>query len=265
VGSRPRASALEDPRFLELLGQLSLASDRIWLGGLTIGLGFTLIAAFLVPFSVAGPFWAYAGLLLRAGLYLWSGDALRGRGGESLLGLFRMGIVAGFLEILVDWALVHGISSGRLVYLSGNDVVLLASPIWMPLAWACVIVEVGYPALRLFGGLRTRGSVRTAAVVSSVAAGVGAGLMVGCYEYFAYRAQWWKYERANAMVGDYCALYVPLGELLMFLVVLPIAARALSRTDRPLAAAIESGARFAAAIALGYAAAYLVLEAGRTP
>jgi hypothetical protein len=29
--------------------------------------------------------------------------------------------------------------------------VLLASPIWMPIAWACVIVELGYPAVRLFG------------------------------------------------------------------------------------------------------------------
>jgi hypothetical protein len=88
---------------------------------------------------------------------------------------------------------------------------------------------------------------------------------VGFYEYFAYRANWWKYEKANVMIGDFCALYIPLGEFFMFLAVLPIAAAALSRDDRPTASVIEGGVRFAAAIAAGYALAYLLLEFGRIP
>ena len=49
----------------------------------------------------------------------------------------------------------------------------------------------------------------------------------------------------------------------MFLPVLWIGAAALS-DDRPHASVIIGGARFAAAIGIGYALAYLLLEAGRT-
>lgn len=90
-------------------------------------------------------------------------------------------------------------------------------------------------------------------------------MTVGFYEYFAYKASWWKYERANVMIGDFCALYIPLGEFFMFLFVLPIAARVLSRDDRPLGSAIVGGVLFAVAIAMGYTLGYLLLEAGRTP
>ena len=260
-----RTSPLENPGFLHRLRELSVASDLIWLVGLSVGLGFTLIAAYLFPFSPSGKFWAYAGLFIRASLYLWSGEALKGRGGDTLSGLFKLGIVAGVFELLVDWGLVHWVANGRLVYLTDNDVVLLASPIWMPLAWACVIVELGYPAIRLFGIFKAQLTARWAAVGASLVAASAAAVTVGFYEYFAYRASWWRYEPANAMIGDFCALYIPLGEFFMFLLVLPIAAAALSGDDRPLASSVVGGARFAGAIAVGYTLGYLLLEAGRMP
>jgi hypothetical protein len=213
--------SLEDPRFKKRLDELSTHSDLIWFIALNVGLGFTLIAAYLSP----GKFWAYAGLFIRASLYLWSGDALRGRGGETLRRLFALGMVAGIFELLVDWGLIHWVTNGRLIYLTGNDVILLGSPVWMPLAWACVIVELGYPALRLYAILRRP-------IVATLITAIGAGVTVGFYEYFAYRAQWWKYERANAMLGDFCALYIPLGEFLMFLAILPIGARAIADEER---------------------------------
>ena len=73
------------------------------------------------------------------------------------------------------------------------------------------------------------------------------------------------YEPANAMIGSYTALYIPLGEFFMFLTILPIAARALAQGGRRLASSIEGGAWFAATIAAGYVVAYLILEVGRTP
>lgn len=258
-----KITALENARFLRHVSELSRASDLTWFAATSVGLGFTLIAAFLFPFSPSGKFWAYAGLFIRAALYLWSGEACRGRGGETLAQLFKLGVVAGIFELLVDWWLIHWISHGRLVYLTGNDVVLLGSPIWMPLAWACVTVELGYPALRLFGIFKKSMSRRKAALIASFIAATGAGVTVGFYEYFAYRANWWRYEKANVMLGDFCALYIPLGEFFMFLPVLCIAAAALS-DDRPRASVILGGVRFAAAIAIGYALAYLLLEAGRT-
>lgn len=51
----------------------------------------------------------------------------------------------------------------------------------------------------------------------------------------------------------------------MFLAILPVAARALSRDDRPVASEVEGGVSFALAIACGYALAYALLELGRVP
>jgi hypothetical protein len=251
---------IRNPQFERRLDELSPASDRLWLVALNTGLAFTLIAAYPFAHTPSGNFWAYAGLLIRGGLYLWAPDRLRGRGGETVDALFRLGLVAGLLEILIDWALIHWVPTGRLVYLTGNDVVLLGSPIWMPLAWACVIVELGYPALRGYGALRHRLSPRAAGIIVSVTIGIMAGLTVGFYEYFAYRANWWKYEPARVMVGGFCALYIPLGEFFMFLPVIPIAARAMADPDHRRAASLESGALFALAIAGGYGLAYLLLE-----
>ena len=101
------------------------------------------------------------------------------------------------------------------------------------------------------------------AALASLLVGVGAGVTVGFYEYYAWLAGWWRYEPAHAMIGPYCALFVPLGELFMFLAILPIAAVALDDEEHPTAAAIAGGARFAGAIAAGYALAYLLLEVGR--
>jgi hypothetical protein len=224
------------------------------------GLGLTLVAAYPFAHTPSGNFCAYAGLLIRAGLYLWAGDALRGRGGETLVTLFRVGIVAGLLELLVDWALIHWVPTGRLVYLTGNDVVLLGSPVWMPLAWACVIVELSYPAIRGYSVARKTLSQMTAVALVSLTVATMAGVTIGFYEYFAYRADWWKYEPARVMIGEFCAVYIPLGEFFMFLPVIPIMARALAQSERRTAAAIESGALFAVAIAAGYGLAYVLLE-----
>ena len=254
---------LESPAFTNRLRQLCLTSDLAWLAALLAGITTTLMAAQLLPHE--GKFLVYVGLSARTCIYLWSWDALSGRGGEIIGRLFALGMVAGMLELLVDWALIHWIANGRLVYLTGNDVMLLGSPIWMPLAWACVITELGYPGLRLLQALTPRLGLTAAAVVSTLLIGAGAGVTVGFYEYFAFKAGWWKYERAHAMIGDYCALYIPLGEVFMFLPFLPIAARAVGEEKRPLAAAIVGGASFAVAIAVGYALAYGLLELGRSP
>lgn len=253
------------PAFARRLDELSPVSDRVWLVGLTTGLVSTLVAAFVRLPPMGGTMCAYAGLLVRSALYLRAGEAHGGAGGAVLTRLFHLGLVAGLFELVVDWWLVHGISQGRLDYLGNPDVVLLASPIWMPVAWACVIVELGYPAIRLFGLLRSRMNPARAAAIASVVVAIAAGTTIGFYEYFAARAGWWKYGQANTMIGTFCALFIPLGEAFMFLVFLPIAARALGRDDRPVASAVGGGALFAGAILGGYALAYLLLEVGRVP
>ncbi len=253
------------PGFARHIDALSRASDAVWLAGMTTGLVLTLVAAFAPLPPAGGTMCAYLALFIRAALYASAGETLARRGGATLAALFRMGIVAGAFELIVDWWLVNGIRNGRLDYLGARDVVLLSSPIWMPLAWACVIVELGYPAIRLFGWLRTRIAKRAAPIVAAAAVAIFAGVTIGFYEYFAYRAGWWKYAPANAMIGSFCALFIPVGEAFMFVAILPIAARALSRDDRPVASAVAAGAAFSVAIWSGYALAYLLLEFGRTP
>lgn len=250
------------PAFSRRVDELSAASDRTWLVGASVGLALTLVAAYAPLPTLGGTACAYLGLLVRSALYVRSRETLAGRGGETLSRLFELGLVAGLFELIVDWWLIHGVSSGRLEYL-GPDVVLLTSPVWMPVAWACVIVEMGYPAVRLFGLLRARVRPMLAAVAATLTMAIAAGVTVGFYEFFAARAGWWRYGPANAMIGETCALFIPLGEVFMFCAILPVASRALSRDDRRVATAIECGAMFAAAIFAGYAIAYALLEWGR--
>ena len=253
------------PTFDRRLTELSRSSDAVWLAGMATGLALTVVAAFAPLPANGGTMCAYLGLLIRSALYAGAGQTLPDRGGAVLTGLFLMGIVAGLFELPVDWWLIHGIRNGRLDYLGANDVVLLASPIWMPIAWACVIVELGYPAVRLFGALRRRMKPSAAAIVASLVIAASAGVTVGFYEYFAYRAGWWKYQPAHAMLGEFCALFIPLGEAFMFLAMLPVAARALGRPGKPAASAVEGGILFAIAIFAGYLLAYALLEWGRVP
>lgn len=252
-------SVFDDVRFRARLNELSSASDLRWFVALSIGLLLTLVAAYVTPND--GNFWAYAGLLLRASVYITAAERLPDRGGVIITRLFALGVVAGLFELLVDYGLVHWVSSGRLVYLTGADIVLLASPVWMPLAWACVIVELGYPGLRLLSILSRTMPTMRAAVIATVVAASSAAVTVGFYEFFAFRAGWWRYEPAHVMLGSACAAFVPLGEGLMFLALPWIAARSISEAETlPRAAAVSGGARFAGAIAVGYALAYAALE-----
>ncbi|MGC8491686.1 MAG: hypothetical protein ACP5SH_08105, partial [Syntrophobacteraceae bacterium] len=101
---------LENPEFLRRINELSVKSDRVWFAALSVGLGFTLIAAYLFAFSPMGKLLAYAGLCMRTILYFKAGVVLEGCGGEVLSDLFNLGLVAGIFEILVDWGLIHWIS-----------------------------------------------------------------------------------------------------------------------------------------------------------
>ena len=62
------------------------------------------------------------------------------------------------------------------------------------------------------------------------------------------------------MIGDFCALYIPLGEFLMFVPVVLIVAPALANDERSTSKVIRAGVWFAISIAIGYAIAYGLLE-----
>jgi hypothetical protein len=229
--------------------EFSLKTDLVWLAGNASALGATFIAAQWM--AQDGQFWIYATVISRVLLYAAAG---RREGCGIFRELLNMGLVAGFVELLADYFLVHWIHSGQLVYTTHGDVVLLASPIYMPFAWACVIVEFGYLILRL-------AHIFKGPWVATALGASMAGATIGLYEFYAKAAGWWYYQDARLMFGKYCALYIPLGETLMFLAFFWIVTRA-KRIDDPLRRAIRRGVYFGLMIFIAYAAAYFALEAG---
>jgi hypothetical protein len=222
----------------------SRRTDLVWLAGNASGLGATFVAAYLMPSH--GLFWAYATVASRLVLYAWSA---RAEWGVVFRELLPLGLVAGFLELFADYFLVHWTRSGQLIYPT-PDTVLLASPLYMPFAWACVVVEFGYLLLRLTAALR-----RT--WMAALIGGVLAGSTIAIYEYFAFRAGWWYYKPAQAMLGKTCALYIPAGEFLMF-AAFPYIFR--STDEDWVRRALKRGTLFGVTIGLAYAVGYAVLE-----
>lgn len=117
--------------------------------------------------------------------------ALR-RDWRALLGrLFLLGCVAGVIELFTDASGEHVVHS--LSYPPGEPV-LWASPVYMPLAWTLVLMQLGYLGWRL-RGLAPRLSLGAACALT----GLCGGLLVPFYEEMAYHAGWWQYAAAPGL------------------------------------------------------------------
>jgi hypothetical protein len=210
----PAASAPDVP-----LAGLGREADLAWLAGTGVGLLLAVLAGTLL--ARHGVALAYLSVLLRASWYA------RESGRVPLFDrLLRLGLVAGVFLVLGDYLRASVLPDGRLVYLT-RDAVLLGTPPYVPLGWACAVVEIGYLPLRLYAHLRGPRSSLAAAAVASVLAAALAGVGLGTIEVLAARAGWWKYETTAAMLAPSVAAYAPLGEGLAFLALVPLALRAL--------------------------------------
>jgi hypothetical protein len=138
------------------------------------------------------------------------------RAWRPLLGrLFFFGAVAGLLELATDAA---GEQFARsLVYPAGTPL-LWASPVYMPLAWALVLTQVGYLGWRLAGTLKLPWAM--------LLTGMWAGANIPFYEEIAYHAGWWRYAAAPRL--GHTPLYVLLFEALIG-ASLPLLLRAVER------------------------------------
>lgn len=122
---------------------------------------------------------------------------------DGFLGrLLLMGIAGGLVELLVadPWAL----RSGTLVY-EGDGPFIVDSPLYMPLGWAYVLLQIGYLSWWV---LQQRGLL--AAI--GVAALLG-GTNIPIYEMLARAAHWWYYQYVPMILG--APYYVLLGEALI--------------------------------------------------
>jgi hypothetical protein len=133
-----------------------------------------------------------------------------------LLRLLIMAVAAGVVEVAI--ADPYFVGNGTLVYLRGGPFVI-DSPLYMPLGWAYVLLQIGYVAWWV---MQQKGT--TAAIVVSTLLG---GTNIPVYEALARRASWWYYQDVPMIIG--APYYVILGEAFIGLalpfIVKPLATR----------------------------------------
>lgn len=202
-------------------------------------LGFWILnlAVFLHVVVFETPLWltyAYNGLLYCVGGVLASYS-------RRVRTPFVLGTVAGVVELVADSFLVD--FTGTLVYPDGLPT-LLHSPLYMPLAWAIVITQLGYVGIRLS---ETYGR-RVAAVVPALTAAT----LVGFYEYGAFYAGIWEYVGAPLLLVGHVPLYVVVAEGIMFACL-----HEFVRLDRP----VVAGVGFGLLVGASYSGTYFAFAA----
>ncbi|MEH0153787.1 hypothetical protein V6R21_06535 [Limibacter armeniacum] len=125
--------------------------------------------------------------------------------------LLVFALVAGFAELFADNWLVNTIKI--LEYEKGPSI--MASPIYMPFAWATVLTQIGF-----VGWQKAKRMGMWKACLLAAALG---GLVIPLYEYSAYGACWWYYNDPGHMIF-YTPYLIIIGEALLSLV-LPVMIR----------------------------------------
>jgi len=242
-----------------LVDRLSRRSDLLWGAIILWGVVLTTIATQFFPYpqSHSGVFWIYLGSTVHmATLFIFAGR-FRAQEGALIRKLALFGLAAGVLEIFPDYLLVEWLPRGRLVYLS-QDARLLSSPVYVPLIWACIICNIGYPVNRLYGLWRRRVG-RRALYLASLFAGLSAAILLGPYETVASWAGWWQYEPARVMLGPCTVVYIPLSECLIFATLLPLFRFAVREEHSEVYHILLSAIAFTAVTFVGYAVAFLLV------
>lgn len=157
------------------------------LPGVLVVLFFTIL--FKVLSSLYGFDWRFAAAFsyVLCAAFLFYGVVFQN---GSFLRLFLLGLVSGFVELLSDRYLV--VDTLTLVYHS-DEPMLVASPLYMPFAWAAIITQIGYLAYIL-----THKHTRIW-VATLVAAGLGA-LILPSFEHWASVSGWWYYQNCRMIL-----------------------------------------------------------------
>ncbi|MFY0601464.1 MAG: hypothetical protein JXR03_17450 [Cyclobacteriaceae bacterium] len=102
--------------------------------------------------------------------------------------LIIFGLAGGIIELWADHYSVAIINA--LVYPT-NETMVVSSPLYMPVAWANVFVQLGYYSL-LF--IRWKGIT-----LASIIMAVMGGMYIPFYEHFADEAGWWYYHNVSSL------------------------------------------------------------------
>ena len=142
-----------------------------------------------------------------------------------LLRLLVMAIAAGVVEVGISDP--YFINNHTLVY-PHEGPFIVQSPLYMPLGWAYVLLQIGYVAWWV---MQQKG-IAAAVVVATLLGGTNIPL----YEALARRANWWYYQDVPMIIG--APYYVILAEAFIGLA-LPFIVRPLA--NRPLLSSVWLG------------------------
>lgn len=156
----------------------------------------TLTVAAISSYTHAGwksAFALAAGMfVLIAGYALWAKDTF-------LYRLLLFGILAGIIELFADCWLVR--STGTLVY-ENSEPMIACSPLYMPFAWAVILIQVGYLGWLIAG--------HKPLWISMLATTLIGLLFIPLFEHLAKGAGWWYYKDCLMIFNT--PYYIILGE-----------------------------------------------------
>lgn len=125
---------------------------------------------------------------------------------DQFLGkLVLFGLAAGVTELLADAWLVD---QTKTLFYEHGEPLLVDSPIYMPIAWAVVLVQIGYIGYWI--------AQRKGLLIGTLAAGLIGGVIIPIYESCAKGAGWWFYNDPEHMLWN-APYYIILGEFILAL------------------------------------------------
>lgn len=140
----------------------------------------TLTIAAISSYTDGGWFSAFSlatGMyIIIAGFAVWQKDTF-------LYRLLLFGLIAGIVELLADCWLVQ--STGTLIY-PPDEPMIACSPLYMPFAWAVVLIQVGY-----LGWLISGHKPLWFSMLATMVLGL---LFIPLFEHWAHGAGWWYYR-----------------------------------------------------------------------
>ncbi len=158
-----------------------------------------------------------SGFMLSFGMYgilLWFALVNRDR---FLKRLLVFGITAGFIELLADCWLVK--STKTLIYASGEPMIA-CSPLYMPFAWAVILIQVGYLGWQISNAEKIWVSIIASTLIGFA--------VIPLFEHWAKNAGWWHYINCKMIYNT--PWYIILGEGLICSV-LPVFFRKMHRKN----------------------------------
>lgn len=166
---------------------------------------------------------------------------------DGVLGrLMLFGLVVGLTALVADAWLVNVVRA--LDYSIGEGPKLWRSPIWMPLAWEVLAVQIGCIGIAVMEKWSSNGLL---------AVGLVGSLGIPFIEPLAAQANWWQFR--DCKMFFHTPYFVVLGE---FAIVVCIILGARVARRGLIARALNSGVMVGAGIFASYAVAYWLMESG---